>query len=40
MVWSIHVVHQIQYHNLNKNKKNSKMDRLIKIEKTQQIMLL
>ena len=40
MVWSIHVVHQIQYHNLNKNKKNSKMDRLIKIEQTQQIMLL
>jgi hypothetical protein len=40
MVWSIHVVHQIQYHNLNRNKKNSKMDRLIKIEQTQQIMLL
>ena len=40
MVWSIHVVHQIQYHNLNRNKKNSKMDRLFKIEQTQQIMLL
>ena len=40
MVWSIHVVHQIQYHNLNRNKKNSKMDRLIKLEQTQQIMLL